>query len=346
MMTRSAYRSLSALVFYAGLSACLLVANGCSQQGERPDAAGDAAAAGDETLRIAVIPKSVGGDFWETVEAGATAARDDLGIEMRWEGPLAETEIAEQNKIIENMVNLGVDGIALAPLNSRAQRKSVQSAVDAGIPVVVFDSAVEGDAHVSFVATDNEAGGVLAGEYLAEHLQPGARILVLRYLQGSASNEARVRGCINVLSEAGLEVEADPYPENGTVAGSKKTATNVLEGFVKNGKLELDGAFACNLNTALGLAEALEDLRKSGVETDLTFVGFDSSPMLLEKLQADELQALVVQNPRKMGRLAVETLVEHLRGATVEPLIHTEAQVVTAERLKNEPAIRRLVGLE
>src|SRR5207249_4988432 len=95
---------------------------------------------------IAVIPKSTGGEFWETVERGAKKAADETGVTMKWEGTVSETEIAEQNKIIENMVNLRVNGIALAPLNKSAMRKQVEAAVDAGIPVVVFDSAVDGNA--------------------------------------------------------------------------------------------------------------------------------------------------------------------------------------------------------
>ncbi len=97
-----------------------------------------------ERTVIAVIPKSTGAEFWENVEAGAREAAAELDAKMKWEGPLSETYLAEQNKIIENMVNLGVDGMALAPLNQMATRKPIQNVVDAGIPVVIFDSAVDG----------------------------------------------------------------------------------------------------------------------------------------------------------------------------------------------------------
>src|SRR5688500_15439738 len=85
---------------------CLLLAlSGCDADESAPDTG---AADGEKKLTIAVIPKSTGGEFWETVEQGARQAADELGVGMRWEGTLAETEIAEQNKIIENMVNVGV----------------------------------------------------------------------------------------------------------------------------------------------------------------------------------------------------------------------------------------------
>src|SRR6266581_2510521 len=78
-----------------------------------------------DQLVLAAIPKSTGGEFWETVANGAKKAAKDLGVTLKWEGTVTETEIAEQNKIIENMVNLGVKGIALAPLNQKAMKRQV-----------------------------------------------------------------------------------------------------------------------------------------------------------------------------------------------------------------------------
>jgi ribose transport system substrate-binding protein len=335
----------------AAFAAVLVVVGGCgkstdtSQTGPTTSADSQATASGQD-LTLAVIPKSTGGEFWETVEAGANDAASELGVEIKWEGTLTETEIAEQKKIIENMINMGVDGIALAPLNAKAMQKDVENAAAAGIPVVIFDSAVDGTAQTSFVATDNLAGGGLGGKHVAEHVKDkGKKVVVLRFIQGTASTEQRAQGFLDEAKKAGLEVVADAYIEDGTVAGAKKTATNVLEGFVDNGKLAVDGIFACNLTATLGMAAALDDLRKSGVTSDAVFVGFDSSPRLVEELQAGNVDALVVQSPKKMGRLAVETLVKHLRKQPVEPFIDTGVQVVTAERLKNEPEIRELVGL-
>jgi ribose transport system substrate-binding protein len=300
----------------------------------------------DGRLTLAVIPKSTGGEFWETVEQGANDAATKYGVAIKWEGALTETEIAEQNKIIENMVNLGVDGIGLAPLNPKAMRKSVESAAAAGIPVVIFDSAVDGDAHSSYVATDNPAGGALGAKHLVDALKNGGKkVVVLRFIQGTASTEDRARGFLDSAKEAGFDVVADAYIEDGTVAGAKKTATNVLEGFVEDGKLAVDGIFACNLTATLGMAAALDDLRKSGVQTDAIFVGFDSSPRLIEQLQNGEVDALIVQNPRKMGYLTVETLVKHLQNEPVDPIIDTGVEVVTADRLENDPEIRELVGM-
>lgn len=342
-MTRLSLSTLSIVLV------CLSALTGCSDGEKSANGSKDANGSNDgsKKLVIAAIPKSTGGEFWETVEQGARDAAKELDVELKWEGTLTETEIAEQNKIIENMINLGVDGMAVAPLNNRATAKPVANAVDTEIPVVVFDSALDGDKHTAFVATNNTVGGALGGKHMVDKIGKGdKKILVLRYVQGTASTENRAQGFMDSVKEAGMTVVADPYPEDGTVAGCKKTASNTLEGFVNNGKLELDGVFACNLTSALGMAAALDDLRKSNVEVNATFIGFDTSPKLIQGVQAGEIEALVSQDPKKMGYLAVETIVKHLRGESVEKEVDTGVELVTADRIKNEESIRKLVGLE
>jgi ribose transport system substrate-binding protein len=337
---------------FAALLVVQVIALGCSQSPPSPTEPTSSTAAAAQTkpskpLTIAVIPKSTGGEFWQTVEVGAKAAAKDLGVSIKWEGALVETEIADENKIIENMVNLGVDGIAVAPLNPKATRKPIENAVAAGVPVVIFDSELDGNAYTSFVATDNKAGGALGAKNLIDKLaSTEKRVIMLRYIQGTASTENRAQGFLDAMHAANFQVLADAYTEDGQVSGAKKTAANVLEGFVKNGKLELDGIFCCNLNATQGMIAALDDLHKSGITTSVVFVGFDSSPKLIEEMKHGDIDALVVQNPKKMGYLAVETLVKHLRGQPVEPRIDTGVELVTAERLEKEPEIRKLVGLE
>ena len=327
----------------------LALAVGCNSSKSGGDSGQPAASSSDNTeksLTIAVVPKCTGGEFWETVEGGVLSAGKDLNVEIKWEGTLTETEIAEQNRIIENMINLDVDGMAVAPLNPKATSKSISSAVDAGIPVVVFDSGVDGTAHSSFVATNNKQGGKLGAEKLIEMLGDNkGDIVVLRFVQGTASTEARAEGFLETVRSAGLNVVADVYPEDGTVAGSKKTAANTLEGLVKDNELAVDGIFTCNLLSALGMSAALEDLRKSGVAVNAKFIGFDTSPKLIKGLQDGNIDALVSQDPKRMGYLAVETIVKHLRKEPIEAMIDTGVEVVTKERLQEE-AIRKLVGLE
>lgn len=315
-------------ILYTAVLAAAVWLTGCGNQTSSPEDASSG-------ITLGVIPKSTGGEYWETVETGARRAAEELGVEIKWEGTVTETAFAEQNKIIENMINLGVDGLGLAPLNNVAMKGKVSETVRAGIPVVIFDSSVDGEDYTSFVATDNRAGGALGGEHLAGLLPAGSKVMVMRYVQGSGSTEARSEGAIEVLKAAGHEVVADPYPDTGTVEGSKTTAANTLEGFVQGDQLVLDGIFAANLYSTLGVAEALSDLRKSGIQVDLKFVGFDTSEKLIRGLEDGTIDALVAQDPENMGYLTVKTLYAVVKGETVEPVIDTGVSLVTRESLEN-----------
>ncbi len=301
----------------------------------------------EDTLTLAAIPKSTGGEFWETVGRGAQHAAKDLGVTLKWEGTVTETELAEQNKIIENMVNLGVQGIALAPLNQKASRKEVEDAVAAGIPVVIFDSAVDGHAQSSFIATDNHNGGVIGGKELVRLIgdKKDAKVMCMRFVQGTGSTEARSAGFIETAKAAGYTVAADPYPDTGTIEGCKNAAANTLEQFVKDGTLDLDGIFAANLYSTIGVESALDDLVKSGVKIHVKFVGFDTSKKLVEDLQSGKIDALVAQNPEKMGYLAIQTLYKVVKKQPVPPMVDTGTVLVTKDTLTNDPEVRKLVGL-
>ena len=157
----------------------------------------------------------------------------------------------------------------------------------------------------SFVATDNRLGGSLGAEFINDKLEFKGRVIVFRYVQGTASTTKRSDGFIETAKAAGIEIAADPFSESGTLEGSKNVASNTFERFIENGELAIDGIFAANLTTTLAVASALDDLRSGGIKVDLIFVGFDSSKKLVKELQASKIDALIVQSPEKMGYLAV-----------------------------------------
>jgi ABC-type sugar transport system substrate-binding protein len=124
--------------------------------------------------RLAVIPKGTGHEFWKSVHAGAEQAATELGnVEILWKGPQKESDTAGQIEIVESYVAQGVSGIVLAPNDSSALVEAVRNAGKQAkpIPVVIFDSDLDDkNAYVSYVATDNKRGGVLAARRLAEAL--------------------------------------------------------------------------------------------------------------------------------------------------------------------------------
>ena len=333
---------------------CLLTACGGGKESPDPGAAAPASPAApaapgapattpSERLSIGVIPKGTIHEFWLAVQSGAEAAGRDADVEIRWDGPKTETAHDEQRRILESMVGAGVDGIVIAPTDQVALRRPVEAAVKAGVPVVVFDSNLEGDAHLSFVATDNRRGGALAGEALATRCAATPRrMLLLRYTEGSGSTRLREAGFEEAAKAGGGTVVESQFTD-GTTEGAITTATNMLQRHVRDGRLEVDGIFACNQPTTIGMFRALDRLRKQGIKVDALLIGFDSSDELVKGVEEGTIAGLVVQDPVRMGNLAVKTMVDHLRGKPVEKSVDTGVTLVTRENL-GDPQVARLVG--
>ena len=291
-------------------------------------------------LKIAVIPKGTTHVFWKSVEAGAQAAGKELGVDIVWKGPLKENDRAQQIAIVEQFATEGVSGIVLAPLDDTALKRPVAMAMGRKIPVVIFDSALKGEAgkdFLSFVATNNRKGGSMGGAKLADLLGNKGKVALLRYQVGSASTDEREAGFVEAIGkQAGLQIIVDNRYAGATAGEAKTAAMNMVD------KLkEADGVFSPNESSTFGMLLAL---RQSNLAGKIKFVGFDTSPVLLDALKKGEIQALVAQDPQKMGYLGVKTLVEHLRGATVDPLVDTGVALVTPENI-DTPDIKKILQI-
>ena len=284
----------------------------------------------EKKLRIAMIPKGTSHEFWKSVHAGAQAAADELGVELIWKGPLKEDDRDEQIKVVEQFTLDKVDGICLAPLDDTALVTYVMQAQDAGIPVLIFDSGLKYDDTVSFVATDNFAAGALAGQEMAKVLPAGSEVIVLRYQVGSASTQEREDGFIDAAGKAGLKVVSKEQYAGASVESAQKASENLIARFKKGDGLGVAGIFCPNESSTFGMLRALQD---AGMAGKVKFIGFDASSKLLDGLTAGEVDGLVIQNPRRMGYLAVSSMVEKLKGSTPEKRIDTGAAFVTKQNM-------------
>jgi len=287
--------------------------------------------------RVAVIPKGTTHVFWKAVEAGARKGAAASGLELQWKGPLQENDRAQQIQLVQQFVSEGIAGLALAPLDHAALAPAVLAAKQRGIPVVIFDSDLDGTPGVdfaSFVATDNRAGGRLGGEHLSRLLGGAGKVVLLRYAVGSASTEAREAGFLEAIRAGGVEVAVDNRYAGATAGEAKSAALNLIDAL-----RSAQGVFCSNESATNGMLLALEQMGLAGT---LRFVGFDASPPLVQALRAGKIDALVVQNPRLMGERAVNALAAALRGERVEAVIDTGVVLATRENM-DDPAIAPLL---
>ncbi len=287
---------------------------------------------------IAVIPKGTTHSFWNAVLAGARKAAQENNIDIFWAGPDREGDREKQIQIVEDFIVKRVAGIVLAPTDSRALVPVVERAADANIPVVIIDSDIETRARLSFVATDNYAGGELAARHMANLLKGKGKVAVIKYMPGSASTTARENGFMETLKAMypGIELVEDRYGMD-----TVETALSAAEDLLTRHK-ELDGIFACNESTSVGTLRALES---QGRADSVKMIGFDAADALIRSLESGRIAALVVQNPFAMGYKGVGCVADAIKGAPVEKRIDTGVQLVTQDRL-NSPDIRALIGRE
>ncbi|MDF2696610.1 MAG: Ribose transport system, periplasmic ribose-binding protein RbsB [Labilithrix sp.] len=323
-------------VLVAGIAALFVVS---CKDSAKSEAGGASTASGGQRLKIAVIPKGTTHEFWKSVHAGAAKAAKELDVDIVWKGPLKEDDLKAQIDVVNTFVAQGVSGIVVAPLNDSALRAPVKSAVQAKIPVVVFDSDLQGDDHVSFVATDNQAAGKLAAEGMGRKLDGKGNVIVLRYQEGSASTQNREKGFLDGLKpKPDLKVVSDNQYGGATTESAFQKAESLLIAH-KAQTGAVSGIFTPNESTTFGMLQAL---KKSGVNRKVKFYGFDSSDKLVTALKDGDIDGLVVQNPFNMGYLAVKTMAEHLRGKPVEKRIDTGARLVEKDNL-DDPAVKELM---
>lgn len=324
-----------------GLALLLGCDKGGGGSGSGAAATGSSAGGGAKKLRIAVIPKGTTHEFWKSVHAGAVKASRELDVEIVWKGPLKEDDLKQQVELVQSFTAQRVGGIVLAPLNDKALVKAVKDAVRSKVPVVIFDSGIQENHHIAFVATDNKKAGRMAGEEMAKLTEGKGRVVVLRYQEGSASTANREEGFLEAAKEKGLTVMSDNQYGGATTESAFAASESLLIAQRAN-KGGVDGIFCPNESTTFGMLVALQKLQLAG---KVKFIGFDASDKLVQGLKDGHLSGLVLQDPFTMGYLAVQTMVSHVRGANVAPQVDTGSTFVTSGNM-TDPNIKKLLEPE
>lgn len=282
---------------------------------------------GSGRKRIAVVPKANSHAFWVSVHAGAAAAGDKFGVDVLWNGPALETDYDRQMQIVDSMLAQHPDGLAVAAAERRALNRSLDRAAKLGIPVTVFDSAVDSDHYLTFVATDNYAAGKLAGREMGRLLSGRGPVAMVMNAPGSASTVDRERGFEDVLRAEfpNVPIVARQFSMSDRSKG-RAAAENILSAHP-----DLAGIFASSELSSTGAALAL---KSRGLAGKVKLIAFDASDDMIADLQAGVIDAMVVQDPFQMGFQAVKTLVDRLGGETPPRKIDMPARVVRKQDLE------------
>ena len=311
------------IALLAGFSSC---------RREAPPAARNA-----KKLTLAVIPMGTTHEFWKAIHAGALAAARELGVEIIWKGPLKEDDRNEQIQIVETLTNAGIDAIVLTPMDDKALVRPVAEAKRAGIPTVIFNSALQGSDFVAYISTDNYKGGAVGARRIGELLKGRGKAILVRVIASVEGSTKREQGFLDTMKAEfpGVKILSDNQYSGITTETAYQTVENLISRFP-----DVEAIFTPNESSTFGCARALED---HGLAGKVFHVGFDSSKKLIEALAKRQIQGLVLQDPVQMGYRSVRTAVDHLRGRPYEKLVDTGVFLATPENM-DEPAIRRLLA--
>ena len=277
---------------------------------------------------IAVIVKTTNSSFWQNVNKGATAAIESHSDHtMTFNGPAAESAIADQVALVENAINRGVSGIVLAPSDPEALAPVVKRAYESGIPVAIIDSGLaEGNEkyYQTFLSTDNCAAGEQAAQMMIDSVGTAGKVAVMSYVAGVGSEIGRV-GCFvkHIGDSSDIEI-VGPFYSQSQMATALNQTTDILAAN------KLVGIFGANEPTAIGMGRAIEQAGKAG---QLTAIGFDGNADLQDMVKSGTLLSTAVQGSFQMGELGVNAIADLLAGNEITNFIDTGVVMVTKDNI-------------
>jgi ribose transport system substrate-binding protein len=295
------------------LLAAVLVSPGCRRSEQRI---------------IGVVPKGASHIFWQTVHAGAIKAAGEFGCTVDWNAPPLEIDASRQIEIVDSMINRHVAGIALAPVDKQGLVAVVERAAKEGIPVAIFDSAIDTENFISYVATDNTEAGRMAARRMGEILGGKGKVGIVGFMPGSASTMEREQG---FQDEIGRRYPAIQIVGLQFGMADRAKAMAVTENMLA-AHSDLAGVFADNESSSAGAVQAL----KSRGAKQVKLVAFDASDQLIAELRDGAIDSIVVQNPFRMGYESARAIGLKLTGQTPERKLDSGAALIRREDLERE----------
>jgi len=277
----------------------------------------------DDKIKIGLITKFPV-DFFFTIEDAAKEwAAGHPEVELITGQGTAGDDHEGQIAIIESMVAQGVQGIAVTPTGPQVQ-PALDAAIEAGVKIVLIDNDLpDWDGKSAVVATDNYAGGVLAGQWLKDQLAAGDTLAVLEGVAGVPALDARVDGMIEGLD--GLDVTiVQQLPTDCDQVKGQDAAEAIL-----TANPDVKAIYGACGPPIIGALEAIANANRS--PDSIIVVGFDASPDELAAIESGTEDASVAQFPAKMGELGVDTVLKAVLGEAVEANVDTGTAIVTKD---------------
>ncbi len=262
--------------------------------------------------------------FWVQLMQGVSMAAEEYGVDMSIDAPERENDYQGQRERVEWAISQQPDLLLFSPAGLVESQEVVALVEAAGIPLILVDSEVEGDYALSVVTTDNFRAGRIQGEHMAGLAGEDSQIAIIAHVEEASTAKERIAGVREGLGEYGDRVLGVWYC-NSDYTLAYQAMQEVLDRHP-----QVDLVAGVNEYSAVGAAKAIRD---RGLAGQVRLVGFDNSLEQIQLLEAGVFDAIVIQNPFKMGYLAVQTAVEYLETGEAIPRLDSDCRLITKEDL-------------
>lgn len=284
---------------------------GCSSEGEDTGAEGE-----KDGAKIGLVVSTLNNPFFVDLRDGAKAKADELGAELIVLD--SQDDAATELSNVEDLITQGVDLIMINPTDSDAVGSAVAAANEADIPVITLDRSANSGEVVAHIASDNVAGGEMAGEFVIEKLEGSGKVVELEGIPGASAARERGEGFNKAIDGSDIEVVAKQ-----TANFDRAEGLSVMENILQ-AQSEIDAVFAHNDEMALG---ALEAIKSSGRE--IMVVGFDATEDAVAAVKDGTMAATVQQLPKEIGGKGVEAAMKAIEGESLDDYIPVDLKLVT-----------------
>lgn len=297
-----------------------------------------------EDIEIVLIPGLTTDAFYITMNKGAQAAAEALGIEVDFQGA-EDFNPTLQIPILDAVIARKPDAILIAPTDTVQLIEPLRRAVDAGIAVLTVDTFIDdgmyqngagdGDFPMSYIASDNVAGGRMAAAAMGDAMGGEGSVYVSNVRPGISTTDQREEGFKLEMAERfpNITVLDTQYNENDA-----STAASQLQAVLAR-EPGLGGVFGANLFSALGAANGVESANKLG---DITVIAFDAPQSIVDQLKSGLVDMAIAQHPAEIGYFGVMSAYAHLTGQSIPPAVGTGFTVITKDNV-GDPAIEKFI---
>ncbi|EAR51805.1 ribose ABC transporter, periplasmic binding protein [Oceanicola granulosus HTCC2516] len=296
------------------------------------------AASAQEDITITLVPGLTTDAFYITMNRGAQAAADALGINVDFQGA-EEFDPVLQTPVLDAVIARGPDAILIAPTDSTQMIEPLRRASEAGIPVITVDTFIDdgmyqdgagdGDFPLSYVASDNVGGGRMAARFMAEEIGGEGKVYVSNVRPGISTTDQREEGFLAEMEEnyPDIEVLETQYNENdASLAASQFQAV-----LARNP--DIAGVFGANLFSALGAGNGVEN---ADMIDQVTVIAFDAPQSIVDNISSGLVDAAIAQHPAEIGYFGVMAAYAALTGQSVPTSIGTGFTVIDADNVGDE----------